>query len=96
MVTRTCEDMFSQLWIEITLACVWIAFYTQQITSQSNNRFVSDSPYLNVFDQLDRVHHQIEEEELVASMENISYHLLPITEQCLPNGKKLVQLDFQC
>jgi hypothetical protein len=60
-----------------------------------DDSFVSDSPYLNVFDHLDSVHHQIGEDELVASMENINYHLLPTTEQSLPNGKKLVQLDFQ-
>lgn len=60
-----------------------------------DDSFVSDSPYLYVFDHLDSVHHQMEVDELVASMENISYHLLSKTEHSLPNGKKLVQLDFQ-
>ena len=60
-----------------------------------DDSFVSDSPYRYVFDHLDSVHHQMEEDELVASMENISYNLLSKTEHPLPNGKKLVQLDFQ-
>lgn len=56
--------------------------------------FVSDSPYLHVFDGLERVHHTMREDELVASMENIGYDLLDTCETSLPNGKKLVELDF--
>lgn len=57
--------------------------------------FVSDSPYLHVFDDLDRVHHQMEEEMLCKTMEKIDYQLASKTEHFLPNGKKLVQLDFK-
>jgi len=60
-----------------------------------DDSFVSDSPYLHVFEHLDIVHHHMEEDELVASMENISYQLLSKSEYFLPNGKKLVQIDFQ-
>jgi len=60
-----------------------------------DDNFVSDSPFLYVFEHLDRVHHQMAENELVASMADINFHLLLTTEHALPNGKKLVQLDFQ-
>lgn len=57
--------------------------------------FVSDSPYLHVFDELEHVHHQMEELELQNSMEMINYRLIGTLEYSLPNGKKLVQLDFE-
>lgn len=41
-----------------------------------DDSFVSDSPYLHVLEHLDIVHHQVEEDGLVASMENVSYRLL--------------------
>ena len=56
--------------------------------------FVSDSPYLHVFDGLERVHHQMQEDELTRSMKAIGYCLSDMTEEFLPNGKKLVELDF--
>ncbi len=56
--------------------------------------FVSDSPYLHVFDGLERVHHHMAERELQNSMESIGYRLTETLEYLLPNGKKLVQLDF--
>lgn len=65
------------------------------IQINTNDSFVSDSPYLHVFDHLDCVHNQMEAGKLVASMKNIGYHLLSKTEHSLPNGKKFVQLDFQ-
>lgn len=57
--------------------------------------WVSDSPYIHAFDNLDKVHHQIEENPLIYSMNSIGYKLIALTEQPLPNGKKLVQLDFK-
>ncbi len=56
--------------------------------------FVSDSPYQHVFDGLERVHHQMQEEELVSSMLAIGYRLIDKVEEPLPNGKKLVEMDF--
>ena len=56
--------------------------------------FVSDSPYLHAFDGLGCVHHQMGEQELQKSMETIGYQLIGDFEYPLPNGKKLVQLDF--
>lgn len=57
--------------------------------------WVSDSPYLHVFDGLERVHCQIDGQELTERMAEIGYHVIKTLEYPLPNGKKLVQLDFQ-
>lgn len=57
--------------------------------------WVSQSPYLHVFDGLERVHHQIEEHSLNEAMLEIGYHMVVASERPLPNGKKLVQMDFE-
>lgn len=64
-----------------------------QINTEDN--WVSDSPYLHVFDGLDQVHHQMEEHALEGAMLEIDYHSIGILEHMLPNGKKLVQMDFE-
>ncbi len=56
--------------------------------------WVSDSPYLHVFDGLEQVYHQIEEQALETALREIGYHRIKKREHSLPNGKKLVQLDF--
>lgn len=58
------------------------------------NEWVSDSPYLHAFDNLDKVHHQMEEKPLIETMQKIGYKLIKTFEHPLPNGKKLVQIDF--
>ena len=63
-----------------------------QINTQ--NSFVSDSPYLHVFDRLDEVHHQMEENTLLKHMQEIDYRVDLKQERNLPNGKKLVRMDF--
>ena len=60
-----------------------------------DDRFVSESPYLHAFDGLESVHHQMDEVELEHSMKSIDYYLINRLESNLPNGKKLVQLDFK-
>lgn len=57
--------------------------------------WVSDSPYSHVFDGLEQVHHQMEEQALEKSMSEIDYHAIRTLEHMLPNGKKLVQIDFE-
>lgn len=57
--------------------------------------WVSDSPYLRVFDRLEQVHHQMEEHALEKAMLEISYHTINVLERMLPNGKKFVQMDFK-
>ncbi|MCI8410342.1 MAG: methyltransferase type 11 [Lachnospiraceae bacterium] len=64
-----------------------------QINMEDN--WVSDSPYLHVFDGLEQVHHQMEEQALEESMIGIDYHIVRTLERLLPNGKKLVQIDFE-
>lgn len=64
-----------------------------QINMEDN--WVSDSPYLHVFDGLERVHHQMEEQTLEKVMREIDYHVVRTLEHKLPNGKKLVQIDFE-
>lgn len=59
-----------------------------------DDSFVSDSPYLHAFDNLDEVHHQMEEQALEKAMLGIDYHRIRSKEHMLPNGKKLVQIDF--
>ena len=63
-----------------------------QINTETS--FVSDSPYLHVFDRLDEVHHQMEESKLIKAMQEIGYTKRMVDEKDLPNGKKLVRLDF--
>ena len=57
--------------------------------------WVSDSPYLHSFDGLDAVHHQMEEQSLIMKMSEIGYCLIKTSDTSLPNGKKLVMLDFE-
>ncbi len=63
-----------------------------QINIEDN--WVSDSPYLHVFDGLEQVHCQMEEQTLEEAMDKIGYHIIKTLERMLPNGKKLVQMDF--
>lgn len=64
-----------------------------QINIEDN--WVSDSPYLHVFDGLEQVHHQMEEQALENAMAEIGYRAVRTLEHLLPNGKKLVQIDFE-
>ncbi len=64
-----------------------------QINMEGN--WVSDSPYLHVFDALEQIYHQIEEKALEKAMLEIGYHMIKTLEHALPNGKKLVQIDFK-
>ena len=57
--------------------------------------WVSDSPYLHVFDGLEQVHHQIEEHTLERKMLQLQYRPVRTLEHNLPNGKKLVRIDFE-
>ena len=56
--------------------------------------WVSASPYIHAFDELDAVHHQMSENELTAAMAEINYKPRKSAECNLPNSKKLVMLDY--
>lgn len=64
------------------------------IQINEEDHWVSDSPYLHVFDRLDEVHHQMEEQLLEKKMNEIEYRKIKTYEYPLPNGKKLVQMDY--
>ena len=70
------------------------AYISSVIQINTDSSFVSDSPYLHVFDRLDEVHHQMEEDALIAAMAKIGYKAILQAEKALPNGKKLVRIDF--
>lgn len=59
------------------------------------DNWVSDSPYLHVFDRLEQVHHQIEETTLEKAILTIGYHIVRTSEHMLPDGKKFMQIDFE-
>lgn len=65
------------------------------IQINTEEKWVSDSPYLHVFDGLERIHHQMEEQALKKAMLEIDYPKTKTLEHMLPNGKKLVQIDFE-
>lgn len=57
--------------------------------------FVSDSPYVHVFDDLDKVYHHVDEEGLIAEMNDMGYCVTERYSCELPNGKSLLRLDFK-
>lgn len=57
--------------------------------------FVSDSPYIRVFDRLAEIHQQIEETSLIRAMEQVGFKNIAETTKDLPNGKCLVRMDFK-
>ncbi|MGN0666528.1 MAG: class I SAM-dependent methyltransferase [Huintestinicola sp.] len=65
------------------------------IQINTEDSWVSESPYLHVFDGLETIHHQIDEETLEQVMLRIDYHAVRTAEHILPNGKKLVRIDFE-
>lgn len=69
-------------------------YITCIIQINTGNSFVSDSPYIHAFDSLNEVHYQIGKTELIKNMEDISYKKNKEEEKELPNGKKLMRIDF--
>lgn len=65
------------------------------IQINTEDGWVSDSPYLHVFDSLEQVHHQMEARALEDAMLEMDYQVIKTLEHILPNGKKLVQIDFR-
>ena len=65
-----------------------------QVNGDKEN-WVSESPYLHAFDRLDEIHHQMEENALELSLDEIGYNKILRSCESLPNGKALVRLDFK-
>lgn len=64
-----------------------------QIDSTSN--FVSESPYIHVFDCLEKIHYDINQDKLTDCLQTNQYKFIYKKEKQLPNEKKLIQLDYQ-
>lgn len=60
------------------------------IQINTEDSWVSDSPYLHAFDGLEQVHHQMEEHALERVMRALDFRVIKTLEHMLPNGKKLV------
>lgn len=65
------------------------------IQINTDNGFVSDSPYVHSFDKLESVHSHIDENGLVRAMDRIDFSLCGTFEEIMPNRKKLLRLDFK-
>lgn len=64
------------------------------IQINTDDSFVSDSPYLHRFDRLDEVHCQIDPNALTEVMRGLGYIQNSQTKTELPNGKRLIKTDY--
>lgn len=71
----------------------YVSCVIQANTDEKN--WVSDSPYIHVFDRLDEVHFQMEQGALISVMEGAGYQKISEKSESLPNGKALVRIDFK-
>ena len=65
------------------------------IQVNTDEGFVSDSPYLHSFDRLEEIHRNIDKDELISQLAGIGCRYISGEEYPLPNGKKLVRADFE-
>lgn len=70
-------------------------FVSCVIQVDTDSSFVSDSPYQHIFDGLQSIHRTINEKDLDEMMKSIGYCAELREEKGLPNGKRLVKLDFK-
>ena len=77
------------------IQCVNPKYVSCIIQVNLEDGWVSDSPYIHVFDGLEQIHHSIDEHALEKVMSKIDYHTIKTLEHALPNRKKLVQVDFE-
>ncbi|MDQ2088032.1 class I SAM-dependent methyltransferase [Herbivorax sp. ANBcel31] len=59
------------------------------------DEFVSDSPYINAFEKVEKVHHQIDKTELIESLDKINYSCILDKKYPLPNRKIFQRFDFR-
>lgn len=57
--------------------------------------WVSDSPYLHLFDRLEEIHQQMDERQLSETMKEIGYYKILYSSEPLPNAKSLVRVDYK-
>ena len=70
----------------------WVSCVIQIDTGEG---WVSESPYLHVFDGLERVHRRVSGQALRQAMLAIGYQEAGTLARGLPNGKELLRLDFE-
>ena len=77
-----------------TVKAVAPEYISCMIQINEDEGFVSDSPYLHVFDRLDEVHRQLSEEGLDKALLAVGYGRICREEYPLPNNKKLLRMDY--
>ncbi len=65
------------------------------IQVNSDENFVSDSPYLKSFQRLDEVLHSVDKNKLNQCMIDIRYDLILNKKEKLPNSKVFIRLDYK-
>lgn len=70
-------------------------YVSSGIQIDAGKDFVSDSPYMRIFDGLSAIHASVDETALAARMREAGYESILREEEPLPNGKELVRLDFR-
>ncbi|WP_058300247.1 class I SAM-dependent methyltransferase [Gorillibacterium timonense] len=65
------------------------------IQKNLDTEFVSESPYADSFSGLACVHWNINAEELTDSLRRVGYERTLMEDYPLPNGKKLIRLDYR-
>lgn len=94
LVANLLIEYIGYSWFQRVVMNVKPKYVSCIIQINSENSFVSDSPYLHSFDCLEKVHHQMEEEALINCMREIDYRTKEIKERALPNGKRFLRIDF--
>ncbi len=77
------------------IQCIKPQYVSCVIQINTDDSFVSNSPYRQVFDRLDEVHRKIDKIGVIKSMGDIGYRLLYETDYPLPNGKEFLRFDFK-
>lgn len=84
-------DAFLQV---ILQTCPYYVSCVIQVNADETE-WISDSPYLHVFDRLDGIHHRMEADKLTAAMNHLGYPEILRETTDLPNRKQLVRLDYR-
>lgn len=85
-LTAFCRQMGKIRREGMALSCV--------IQANRESSYVSHSPYSKKLQTLDAVHHDIPEADLISCLEEEGYNMLMREEYPLPDGKKLIRIDF--
>lgn len=77
------------------IICKSNAIYISCVIQVSNyNSFVSNTPFMNYFDDISDIHSDIDKNSLIDGLKCIGYDLLFTDEIKMKNNKSLVRIDF--